>query len=263
MSFDVSDALLIDHFKELRRRLIVSLSFFFLAFLLCFIAKEYILDFLLLPYQWAMKFSGGNPNDIRLQSTQVLETFLTKLKIAAFGGIVLAFPVIAFQGYCFIAPGLYKSERLAFFPFLIASPILFLIGSAFVYCIIAPLVLWFSLLQQLTPKTYLQIEFIAKISEYLDFITSLILAFGLVFQLPVIISILVRTNLLSCAVLVAIRKWAVVIAFIIAAMVTPSDMFSMFGLALPMIMLYEVSILVARVIERKRNRKAQATSDKS
>jgi len=258
---DASFAPLLDHLIEFRQRLILSLIAFFIAFMICFMLKEYILDFLLFPYQWAMKLSGGDPNNIRLQSTQVLETFLTKLKIAAFGGVVLAFPVMAFQAYRFIAPGLYRNERMAFLPFLVAAPVLFLVGAAFVYCVIAPLVLWFSLSQQLTPTTHLQIEFIAKISEYLSFMTSLILAFGLVFQLPVVASILVRVGLLSAAMLIAMRKWAIVVAFVIAAMVTPSDLFSMFGLALPTILLYEISILLARRIEKKRNEKAQAASD--
>lgn len=259
---DASSAPLIEHLIEFRHRLIISLAGFFVAFMICFMIKEYILDFLLIPYQWAMKLSGGDPNNIRLQSTQVLETFLTKMKIAAFGGAVLAFPVMAFQAYRFIAPGLYKNERLAFLPFLIAAPVLFLIGGAFVYCVIAPLVLWFSLSQQLTPNAHLQIEFIARISEYLGFMTSLILAFGLVFQLPVITAILVRVGLLSSAALVAVRKWAVVAAFIIAAMVTPSDLFSMFGLALPAILLYEISILLARRIEKRRNEKGRDSTGK-
>jgi len=257
---DASSAPLFDHLAELRHRIILSLAGFFIAFMACFMIKEYILDFLLIPYQWAMKLSGGDSGNIRLQSTQVLETFLTKLKIATFGGVVLAFPYMAFQAYWFIAPGLYRNERMAFLPFLIAAPVLFLIGAAFVYCVIAPLVLWFSLSQQLTPNVHVQIEFIARISEYLSFMTSLILAFGLVFQLPVVTSILVRVGILTSAALVAVRKWAIVLAFIVAAMVTPSDLFSMFGLALPTILLYEISIFLACRIEKKRNEKTQADS---
>jgi len=257
---DASSAPLIDHILEFRQRLITSLIVFFIAFMICLTVKEYILDFLLVPYQWAMKLSGGDPDDIRLQSTQVLETFMTKMKLAAFGGVVLAFPVMAFQAYRFIAPGLYKDERMAFLPFLIAAPILFVIGAAFVYCVIAPLVLWFSLSQQLMPNTHLHIEFIARISEYLNFMISLIVAFGLVFQLPVVSSILVRVGLLSSATLISIRRWAIVVAFIVAAIITPSDLFSMFGLALPTILLYEISILLARRIEKKRNRQAMADS---
>jgi len=260
---DASSAPLLDHLIEFRQRLIVSLVAFFVAFMICFMLKDYILDFLLVPYQWAMKFSGGDPDSIRLQSTQVLETFLTKLKIAAFGGVILAFPFMAFQLYRFIAPGLYKNERMAFLPFLIAAPVLFLIGAAFVYCLIAPLVLWFSLSQQLTTNGHFQIEFIAKISEYLSFMTSLILAFGLVFQLPVVTSILARVGLLTSDMLVSVRRWAIVVAFVVSAMVTPSDLFSMFGLALPTILLYEISIFLARRIEKKRNDNMQASSGKS
>ncbi|KAA6404865.1 twin-arginine translocase subunit TatC [Candidatus Tokpelaia sp.] len=246
-----SQAPLLDHLVELRQRLIRSFIAFALAFLLCFAVKNYILEFLLFPYQWAIKFSGANPANMMLQSTTVLETFAAKMKIAAFGAVILAFPVMAFQLYRFIAPGLYKKERAAFLPFLCASPLLFLLGAAFVYCLIAPLLLWFSLSQQqLTPS--IAIHFIARISDYLDFIISFTLIFGLIFQLPVITSLLVRVGLLTAGHLVALRKWEIVISFIIAAAVTPSDLFSMFGLALPLVLLYEISIILARRIEKRR-----------
>jgi len=248
---EASQAPLLDHLVELRQRLIRSFIAFALAFLLCFAVKNYILEFLLFPYQWAIKFSGANPANMMLQSTTVLETFAAKMKIAAFGAVILAFPVMAFQLYRFIAPGLYKKERAAFLPFLCASPLLFLLGAAFVYFLMAPLLLWFSLSQQqLTPS--IAIHFIAKISDYLDFIISFTLIFGLIFQLPVITSLLVRVGLLTAGHLVALRKWEIVISFIIAAAVTPSDLFSMFGLALPLVLLYEISIILARRIEKRR-----------
>jgi len=245
-----SQAPLLDHLVELRQRLIRSFLAFALAFLLCFAVKNYILEFLLIPYQWAIKLSGGNPAHMMLQSTTVLETFAVKMKIAAFGAVVLAFPVMAFQLYRFIAPGLYRRERAAFLPFLCASPLLFLLGAAFVYCVIAPLLLWFSLSQQqLTPSV--AIHFNARISDYLDFIISFILLFGLIFQLPVVTSLLVRVGLIRAAHLVALRKWEIVLSFIIAAAVTPSDLFSMFGLALPLVLLYEISVMLARRIEKR------------
>jgi len=247
-----SNAPLLDHLVELRQRLIRSLTTFFIAFILCFIVKDYILGWLLLPYQWATKLSGGDPDSIRLQSTQVLETFLTKMKIAAFGAVIVGFPVFAFQAYHFIAPGLYKNERMAFLPFLVAAPVLFLAGAAFVFFVMAPLIIWFGLSQQLMPDGQLQIPFVGKVSEYLSFMTTLILTFGLVFQLPVVTTLLVRVGLLTTSMLISVRKWAVVVAFIVSAMVTPSDLFSMFGLALPMILLYEFSILLGRIIEKKR-----------
>lgn len=250
-----AQAPLLDHLIELRQRLIRALMAFALAFLFCFAVKNTILELLLLPYQWAMKLAGGDPNQIMLQSTTVLETFATKMKLAAFGALVLAFPFIAFQLYRFIAPGLYKREKAAFLPFLCASPLLFAIGGAFVYGLIAPLILWFSLSQQQISAT-IAVQFIAKISEYLDFMTSFILIFGLVFQLPVITALLVRVGLLTSAHLIALRKWEIVLSFIIAAIVTPSDLFSMFGLALPLVLLYEISIILARRIEKKQAKKA-------
>jgi len=248
---DANSAPLVEHLVEFRRCLIASLVAFFIAFMICFMIKDYILDILLLPYQWAMKFFNESPENIRLQSTQVLETFLTKLKISAFGGVILAFPYIAFQFYCFIAPGLYKNERIMFLPFLIATPVLFLIGAAVVYCLIAPFILWFSLSQQIMPNGHFQIEFVAKISEYLDFMTSFILSFGLIFQLPVATSILTRVGFLTSDMLVSVRRLAIVVIFVMAAMITPIDLFSMFGLAFPTILLYEISIFLARRIEKK------------
>jgi sec-independent protein translocase protein TatC len=248
---DLSCSSFIEHLEEFRRRLILSLLMFFVSFMLCFMIKEYLLNFLLLPYKWAMTLSGGDPDLIRLQSTQVLETFVTKVKISAFGGVILSFPFVAFEAYCFIAPGLYRKERMAFVPFLIAAPLLFLIGAAFVYYLVAPLVFWFGLSQQLTLDTRLHIDFIAKISEYLSFMTSLILAFGFVFQLPVVTTLLIRIKLLNYTTLVAMRKWACIAAFILAAMVTPSDLLSMLALALPTVLLYEISIFLARAVEKK------------
>lgn len=252
---EASAAPLLEHLVELRQRLIKALVAFFIAFMICFTIKGYILDFLLLPFQWAVKFSGGDPDHLRLQSTHVLETFMTQLKIAAFGAIVLAFPFMAFQIYRFIAPGLYRNERMAFLPFLIAAPILFLIGAAFVYCAIAPLVFWFGLSQQVLPGGNITVALNPKISEYLDFLMTLVLAFGLVFQLPVVTTLLARVGLVSSQMLASKRKWAVVIAFIGAAMVTPSDLFSMFGLALPTILLYEISIILARMVEKGRKKR--------
>ncbi|SUV50442.1 Sec-independent protein translocase protein TatC [Bartonella doshiae] len=185
---DASMAPLLEHLIELRQRIISALIAFFIAFMLCFFVKDYILNFLIWPYQWAMKISGGDPEAIRLQSTQVWETFLTKMKLAAFGGALLSFPYTAFQFYSFIAPGLYKNERMAFLPFLIGGPILFFIGGAFVYALLAPMMLWFSLTQQFLPNTHLRIEFIVRISDYLNFLTSFILIFGLIFQLPLVTS---------------------------------------------------------------------------
>jgi len=252
---EASAAPLLDHLIELRGRLIKALIGFFIAFILCFTVKGYILGFLLVPYRWAVSFFGGDPTQLRLQSTGVLEAFLTQFKLAAFGGVMLAFPYIAFQLYRFIAPGLYRNERMAFLPFLCAAPVLFILGAAFVYGLIAPMIFWFGLSQQILPIDNADIELNPRISEYLDFFMSLILIFGLVFQLPVVTSLLVRVGILTAEWLKGKRRWAILASFIVAAMVTPSEIFSMFGLALPTILLYELSIVLARIIEKKRKRR--------
>jgi len=205
---EASAAPLLDHLIELRQRLIKALIGFFAAFVICFIVKGYILDVLLDPYRWAVAFSGDNPAQISLQSTEILETFITQLKIAAFGAVVIAFPYIALHLYRFIAPGLYRNERMAFLPFLIASPLLFLVGGAFVYYVVAPLVFWFGLTQQVLQGGAI-VKLVPKISEYLNFLMSLMLIFGLVFQLPVVTSLMVRVGLLSAEWLAAKRRWAV------------------------------------------------------
>jgi len=251
---EASSAPLLDHLIELRGRLIKALIGFFIAFALCFTVKGYILGFMLIPYRWAVSFFGGDPTQLRLQSTGVLETFLTQFKLAAFGGVILAFPYIAFQLYRFIAPGLYRNERMAFLPFLCAAPILFILGAAFVYGVIAPVIFWFGLSQQFLPIDNADIELKPRISEYLDFFMSLTLVFGFVFQLPVVTSLLVRVGILTAEWLAGKRRWAILASFIVAAMVTPSEIFSMFGLALPTILLYELSIILARMIEKKRKR---------
>jgi len=251
---EASAAPLLDHLIELRQRLIKALIGFFAAFVVCFIVKGYILDALLVPYRWAVAFSGDNPEQISLQSTEILETFITQLKIAAFGAVIIAFPYIALHLYRFIAPGLYRNERMAFLPFLIASPLLFLVGGAFVYYVVAPLVFWFGLTQQVLPGGAI-VKLVPKISDYLNFLMSLMLIFGLVFQLPVVTSLMVRVGLLSAEWLAAKRRWAILASFVVAAMVTPSEIFSMLGLALPTILLYELSIVLARLIERKKTKK--------
>ncbi|EJF86122.1 twin-arginine translocase subunit TatC [Bartonella rattimassiliensis] len=249
---EINMAPLLEHLIELRQRILAALVAFLLAFMMCFFVKDYILNFLLWPYQWAMKIAGNDLENIRLQSTQVWETFLTKMKLTAFGGIILSFPYTAFQFYRFIAPGLYKNERMAFLPFFIGGPILFCIGGAFVYALLAPIILWFSLSQQFLPDIHLRIDFIVRISDYLSFMTSFILIFGLIFQLPLIVSFLTKIGLLTSHDLVSKRKWAILLSFIIAAIITPSDLFTMFAVALPAIALYEISILIICGIEKRR-----------
>ncbi|GAB1581960.1 twin-arginine translocase subunit TatC [Phyllobacterium phragmitis] len=256
-----SSAPLIEHLIELRRRLIWAILAFFVAFVLCFAFAKQLFNFLVIPYQWALDWAGMDRSKAELIYTAPQEFFFTQVKVAMFGGVVLAFPVIASQIYKFVAPGLYKHERMAFLPFLVASPILFLLGGALVYGFFTPMVMWFFLaMQQTGGAGEVQISLLPKVSEYLSLIMTLIFAFGLVFQLPVVSSLLVRAGLLSSEALKEKRKYAIVIAFVVAAVLTPPDPVSQIGLALPTILLYEISIWTARMIERKR---ALAEAEKS
>lgn len=248
-----TEAPLIEHLIELRQRLIWAVVAFFLAFILCFFFAKELFNFLVVPFKWAVQWAGLDHKKVELIYTAPQEFFFTQIKIAMFGGVVLAFPVIATQIYKFVAPGLYKNERGAFLPFLIASPILFLIGAALVYAFFTPMVMWFFLsMEQSGAGDEVAIQLLPKVSEYLGLIMTLIFSFGLVFQLPVVTSLLVRVGLLSSQALAEKRKWAIVIAFIVAAVLTPPDPVSQIGLAIPAILLYEVSILLARAIEKKR-----------
>ncbi len=180
-----------------------------------------------------------------------------------FGGLVIAFPIIAAQIYKFVAPGLYKNERAAFLPFLIASPILFLMGAALVYFFFTPMVMWFFLsMQQAGGDGQVQISLLPKVSEYLSLIMTLIFSFGLVFQLPVVTSLMARVGLLTSQGLREKRKWAIVIAFIVAAVLTPPDPISQISLAIPTILLYEISIWTARLIEKRREEERIAREKK-
>ncbi|WP_349016684.1 twin-arginine translocase subunit TatC [Brucella melitensis] len=256
-----SAAPLLEHLIELRRRLIWAILAFFVAFIFCFAFAKQLFNLLVVPYQWAIDWAGMDRSKAELIYTAPQEFFFTQVKVAMFGGIVLAFPVIAAQIYKFVAPGLYKHERTAFLPFLIASPILFLIGGALVYFFFTPMVMWFFLaMQQTGGSGEVQISLLPKVSEYLSLIITLIFAFGLVFQLPVVTSLMARVGLVTSAGLKDKRKYAIVIAFVAAAVLTPPDPASQIGLALPTILLYEISIFLARMIEKKRD-EAQASAD--
>jgi sec-independent protein translocase protein TatC len=258
---DKSSAPLIEHLIELRTRLIWSLAGFFIAFLVCFYFAKHIFNFMVLPFQWASGWAGLDPNRVDLIYTAPQEFFFTQIKLGMFGGLILAFPVIATQVYKFVAPGLYRNERMAFLPFLVASPILFLMGAAMVYFFFTPMVMWFFLaMQQVGPDQEIQISLLPRVSEYLGLIMTLILAFGLVFQLPVVTTLMARVGLLSAQTLVDKRKWAIVLAFVVAAVITPPDPVSQIGLAVPTIILYEVSIWLVRRIERTRAKEQAAAA---
>ena len=248
-----SSAPLIEHLIELRSRLMWALGGFFVAFLVCFYFAKQLFNLLVIPFKWATEWAGLDPHKVELIYTAPQEFFFTQVKLAMFGGLVIAFPLIASQIYKFVAPGLYKNERGAFLPFLIASPILFLLGASLVYFFFTPMVMWFFLaMQQAGPDSEVQISLLPKVSEYLSLIMTLIFSFGLVFQLPVVTTLMARVGLLSSEGLKEKRKWAIVIAFVVAAVLTPPDPVSQIGLAIPTILLYEISIWTARMVEKKR-----------
>jgi len=258
-----SSAPLIEHLIELRRRLIWSIGGFFVAFLGCFFVAKHLFNLLVIPFKWAVEWAHLDIKKVELIYTAPQEFFFTQVKLAMFGGLVIAFPIIAAQIYKFVAPGLYKNERSAFLPFLIASPILFLMGAALVYFFFTPMVMWFFLsMQQAGGDGQVQISLLPKVSEYLSLIMTLIFSFGLVFQLPVVTSLMARVGLLTSQGLREKRKWAIVIAFIVAAVLTPPDPISQISLAIPTILLYEISIWSAKLIERRREEERIAKEKK-
>ena len=255
---------LIEHLVELRSRLMWSLGAFFVAFIVCFFFAKDLFNLLVVPYKWAVLWAGMDVTKSELIYTAPQEFFFTQVKVAMFGAVVIAFPVIASQIYKFVAPGLYKNERAAFLPFLVASPILFLMGAALVYFFFTPMVMWFFLAMQQTPEEgEMAISLLPRVSEYLSLIMTLVLSFGLVFQLPVVTTLLARVGLLTSQWLREKRKFAIVIAFVVAAVLTPPDPLSQIGLALPTILLYEISIYAARLVERKRAEEALAQTSAS
>lgn len=246
-----SSAPLLDHLIELRRRLMWAVGGFFAAFLLCFYFAKQLFNFLVQPFRWAVDWAGLSERHVELIYTAPQEFFFTQIKIAMFGGLILAFPLIAAQIWKFVAPGLYKNERSAFMPFLVASPILFLIGAALVYFFAMPMVMWFFLSQeQMGAPGQVEISLLPKVSEYLSLCMTLIFAFGLVFQLPVATTLMARVGMITSDGLKDKRKYAIVLAFVAAAILTPPDPISQIGLAIPTIILYEIAIIMARRVER-------------
>jgi sec-independent protein translocase protein TatC len=290
---DASRAPLLEHLVELRSRLVICVAAIAVGFLICFAFATQIYSLMLHPFVIAAQLlavrqaEAAHPAAFdlvgvfvsaknmflalvgarhlppvtgevtRMVFTAPLEFFFTKVKLAGFGAVVLTFPVLAWQVYAFVAPGLYRKERHAFLPFLIAAPVLFVIGAAMVYFMILPFVLWFSLSQQMAGP--ISVELLPKVSDYFSLVTGLVLAFGLCFQLPVVLTLLGMAGIVSSKMLMSGWRYAVVGVFVVAAVVTPPDPISQTLLALPIIGLYFVSVLCVKLIERRRKKEDDAT----
>jgi len=276
---DDSSAPLVEHLAELRNRLIWSVAAFLVAMVACFTVAEPILDFLLRPIERAMR-DLGNPNPV-MQYTAPQEYFFTLVHISVVAGLMVSFPIIAYQLWRFVAPGLYRSEKQAFLPFLVASPILFVLGAAFAHYVVTPIAMSFflgfadtySLLTALIPGVAdapvtevtqatsdkgIEIVFQGKVNETLDITLKLIIAFGLCFQLPVLLTLMGKAGLATSAGLASMRKYAVVLILIVAALVTPPDVMSQMILFFAVYPLFEVSIFLIRRIEKRREAELRA-----
>lgn len=272
-----SSAPLIEHLAELRNRLMWAMGSFVLAMILCFVVADPILDFLLNPIEKAMR-ALGNPHPV-MQYTAPQEYFFTLVRISMVGGLVLSFPIIAYHLWRFVAPGLYRNEKNAFLPFLLASPALFITGALFAHYVVTPLAMTFflgfadasSVVTALLPglgdggavvpatsDSGIDIVFQGKVNETLDISLKLIVAFGLCFQLPVLLTLMGKAGLVSSAGLAGTRKYAMVLILLVAALVTPPDVMSQMILFFAVYPLYEVSIFLIRRIEKRREAELRA-----
>lgn len=255
---EASKAPLIEHIRELRARLLKSVAAILVCFVVCFFFANDIFNLLVVPYERV----AGAEQHVQLIYTAPQEYFFTQLKLALFGALFIAFPVVAGQIYMFVAPGLYKRERQAFLPFLVATPILFLVGAMMVYFLVMPGIMAFFLsMQQTGGEGRAAISLLPKVSEYLGLIMTLIFAFGLVFQLPVVLTLLARVGLVTVENLKSWRRYAILLAFIAAAILTPPDPMSQILLAVPTVLLYEVSIIAVRFMHRRDRSQDVARTD--
>ncbi len=240
----------VDHLTELRSRLLKSIIYIFIFFIISYTFAENIYTFLVQPYADAVK---GDEVDRRLIFTALHETFITYLKVAFFAAVFIGSPVLLMQIWKFIAPGLYKNEKRALLPYLVATPTLFLLGGMLVYYLVMPLAIKFFLSFETSAQlNTLPIQLEAKVNEYLSLIMRLIFAFGLSFQLPIILSLLARVGFIDSNYLKKRRKYVIVIIFAVAALLTPPDPITQIGLGIPLLILYELSIISVKYIEKKK-----------
>ena len=246
----------VEHFTELRSRLIKSVVYLFILFVISYTFAENIYNFLVEPYADAVKDDGTNR---RLIFTALHETFVTYLKVAFFTAFFIGSPIMLIQMWKFIAPGLYRNEKKALLPYLIATPVLFLLGGMLVYYLVMPLAIKFFLSFETSAQiNSLPIQLEAKVNEYLSLIMRLIFAFGLSFQLPVLLNLLAHVGIVDSEYLIKRRKYVVVIIFAVAAVLTPPDPITQIGLGLPLLLLYELSIISVKIIEKKIKEKEHA-----
>ena len=242
----------VEHLTELRSRLVKSIIYLFIFFIVCYFFAENIYSFLVAPYAEAVKDDEINR---RMIFTALHETFITYLKVAFFAAIFVTSPIILTQLWKFVAPGLYKNEKRALLPYLIATPVLFLVGGMLVYYLIMPLAIKFFLTFETSSQiANLPIQLEAKVNEYLSLIMRLIFAFGISFQLPVLLSLLARVGFVDSEYLKKRRKYVIVIIFAVAAILTPPDPITQIGLGIPLLILYELSILSVKLIEKKKDK---------
>ena len=252
MSEKTEESSFVGHLTELRKRLIHSIIFIFIIFIFGYIFAENIYNFLVEPYAKAVKNDGI---DRRLIFTALHETFITYLKLAFFAAIFLGCPVVLVQIWKFVAPGLYKNEKRALLPYLIATPILFLLGGMLIYYLVMPLAIKFFLsFETVAQPNTLPIQLEANVNEYLSLIMRLIFAFGLSFQMPILLNLLARVGVIDSEYLKKRRKYFIVIIFATAALLTPPDPITQIGLAIPLLILYELSILSVKITEKSKNK---------